>query len=127
MTESIEISIAFTIVWTFFQGAMVLLGVRDYSLPVLLLSGAVTALLLTLTMILTYYLVILFEEIKRRIRLQKFKQRLRKYDISEGEILDKHAENLGLQREPEETDEDFRHRCIMSIFTSEFQKELKRL
>ena len=126
MIENSVYSIAFAIVWTILQGVLVLLGVKDYSLLELVLYCVVMAITCLLVLDLTVLLVALINKIRAKINGWKTVRRVERLDLSEGETLDKHAEILGIQRAPEETDDDLRYRCIQKMILDEIQKEFQR-
>lgn len=126
MIDNLATAIAFSIVWIIAQGIFVLLGAKDYTLPALLLECAVMVVTLWLVLTATFMLLMLFENIRGKIKAWKIKRRFEKC-MSKGERLDKHAENLGLHREPEETDDELRNRCMLTMLEMDFRELLKRL
>ena len=126
MIDNLATAIAFSIVFTIAEGILVLLGVKEYSLPALLLGCMLDVVLIWLMLATACMLLMLFENIKEKIKERKTKRRYEKC-MSKGEILDKHAENLGLHREPEETDEQLRNRCMLTMLEMDFRELLKRL
>jgi len=135
--DNIEFAIAFSIVWTFFQGCLVLLGVEDYSMQVLLLGGVVVAIGVAVGLTAVMLLLILFEKVKSKIRfkicLWKFKRTLRAMESAYcdvffagtaiGETLDRMAINHGLEREEGETDEELRARIRKAMACSQVLNE----
>ena len=123
---SAEYAIAFSIVMTIVNGALSLLGVKDWGVRELALYFVMLAIGMAVVLNATVLLFVLFEKIRCKIRTWKIERRAKRIDLSEGETLDKHAEILGIQRAPEETDEDLRYRCIQKMILDEIQKEFQR-
>lgn len=130
MIYNIEFAIAFSIVMTIIYGILSLMGVKDWGVPELAIYFVATSTSLAFILSVMYLIVILFDEIRlkimAKIKIRKAKKRLETFDRSEGETLDKHAEILGIQRAPEETDDDLRYRCIKKMILNEIQKEFQR-
>jgi len=125
MLENVEYAIAFSIVWTFFMGCMVFLGVRDYSASTLLLMCVSYAIGFSVVLNAIILVLMLIEKVKFKIRLWKFKRALLAMETSYRknfivnaagrENLDKFAAIYGLKREVGETDEQLRARIRKAI------------